>query len=110
MTRSIIFAALMATSLLGGTAARATDDIMVVRLGDLNISSDQGAKVAFKRITTAAKRFCDVGDYRALGRSAQQSACEARMVAKAVSSLDAPIVTALYAPQKTVLLASRNTH
>jgi hypothetical protein len=32
------------------------------------------------------------------------------MVGKAVRALDAPVVTALYAPSPTILLASRATH
>ena len=110
MTRYSILAAFLATSVLTAGAAQAQNDIMVVRLGDLNVSSTQGAQVALRRIQSAASQFCSDGDSRNLGRIAEHRACEARMVGKAVRSLDAPVVTALYAPTSTILLASRTTH
>jgi UrcA family protein len=110
MTRYSILAAFLATTALAAGAAQAQNDIMVVRVGDLNVASTQGAQVALQRIKSAAAQFCSDRDSRDLGRIAQHRACEARMVGKAVRSLDAPVVTALHAPSPAILLASRATH
>jgi UrcA family protein len=110
MNRYSILAAFLATTLLAAGAAQAQNDIMVVRVGDLNVASTQGAQVALHRIKTAAAQFCSDGDSRDLGRIAEHRSCEARMVGKAVRSLDAPVVTALYAPTSSFRLASETTH
>jgi UrcA family protein len=109
MTRYSILAAFLATTVLTAGAAQAQNDIMVVRIGDLNVSSTQGAQVALHRIKSAAAQFCSDADSRDLGRIAQHRACETRMVGKAVRSLDAPVVTALYAPSSSFRLASETT-
>lgn len=110
MTRYSILAAFLATTVLTAGAAQAQNDIMVVRIGDLNVASTQGAQVALRRIQSAAAQFCSDGDSRDLGRIAEHRSCQTRMVAKAVRSLDAPVVTALYAPSPTFRLASEATH
>ncbi|MDB5426052.1 MAG: hypothetical protein JWR47_2962 [Phenylobacterium sp.] len=110
MTRYSILAAFMATTVLAAGAAQAENDIMVVRVSDLNVASTQGAQVALQRIKSAASQFCSDADSRDLGRIAQHRSCEARMIGKAVRSLDAPVVTALYAPPSTFRLASEATH
>ena len=110
MTRYSILAAFLATTVLTAGAAQAQNDIMVVRIGDLNVASTQGAQVALHRIKSAAAQFCSDGDSRDLGRIAEHRSCQTRMVAKAVRSLDAPVVTALYAPSPTFRLASEATH
>ncbi|WP_309604086.1 UrcA family protein [Phenylobacterium sp.] len=108
MTRFSLLAALAASTLLSAGAVRAETDIMVIRLGDLNTASAQGAQVAFRRIHAGAARFCRDGDSRDLGRIAYQRACESRMIGKAVDQLAAPGVTALYRAQPNILLASRD--
>jgi UrcA family protein len=109
MTRYSILAAFLVSTVLTAGAAQAQNDVMVVRVGDLNVASSQGAQVALNRIRSAAAQFCSDGDSRDLGRIAEHRSCEARMTAKAVRSLDAPVVNALYAPSPTILLASRTT-
>ena len=109
MTRFSILAALVATTVLAAGAAQAQNDIMVVRVGDLNVASTQGAQVALQRIKSAAAQFCSDADSRDLGRLAEHRSCETRMIGKAVRSLDAPVVTALYAPSSNFRLASQAT-
>jgi len=110
MIRHSVFAACVLASFLAGAAAQAQNDSMVVRVGDLNVASKQGAQVAYQRIKFAARQFCNHGDSRNLGRIGEQRECETRMMGKAVRSLDAPIVTALSAPQSSIVLATRATH
>jgi UrcA family protein len=110
MTRYSILAAFMATSVLAAGSAQAQNDVMVVRVGDLNVASQQGAQVALQRIKSAASQFCGGEGSRDLGRIAEHRSCETRMIGKAVRSLDAPVVTALYAPSSNFRLAGETTH
>lgn len=70
---------------------------MSVRVGDLNLRSDNGAKVALRRITSTSKSFCG-GDpgRRTLAEQMETSKCVKRMTYMAVNKLDAPMVTAQY--------------
>jgi UrcA family protein len=110
MNRIIKIAAAAAILGLTGVAgtASAQQDIMVVRVGDLNTSSHQGAEVALRRIKNAASQFCGPQS-RDLTTSSIQRRCEARMTEKAVSTLNAPKVTALYAPSQSIQLAQAET-
>jgi UrcA family protein len=105
MNRIIKIAAAAAILTLGAAgAASAKEDIMVVRVGDLNTSSHDGAQIALRRIKNASTRFCGP-QTRDLGTSFEQKRCEKRMTQKAVASLNAPMVTALYSPSESFTLA-----
>jgi UrcA family protein len=110
MNRYSILAAFVAATVVACGGAQAQTDTMSVRVGDLNVANTQGAQVALQRIKVAARQFCSHGDSRDLSRVYEQDACEARMMGKAVRSLNAPIVTALYAPNSSIRLASRTSH
>ena len=107
MNRYSILAAFITVTVIACGGAQAQTDTMSVRVGDLNVAKTQGAQVALQRIRVAARQFCSHGESRNLDRVSAQEACEARMMGKAVRSLDAPIVTALYAPSSTIRLATR---
>jgi len=106
MNRYSVLAACVLASFLAGGAAQAQNDSMVVRVGDLNVANTQGAQVAFQRIRSAARQFCNHGDSRNLGRIAEQRDCEGRMIGKAVHSLGAPMVMALYQSKPTVVASA----
>lgn len=110
MNRILKIAAAAAVLGLAGVAgaASAQEDIMVVRVGDLNTASHQGAEIALRRIKTAATQFCGP-QTRDLGATYAQQRCARRMTQKAVSSLNAPMVTALYAPSQSLQLAQAET-
>lgn len=110
MNRYSILAAFIIATVVAWGGAQAQTDTMAVRVGDLNVANTQGAQVALQRIRVAARQFCSHGDSRDLGRVSEQQACEVRMMGKAVRSLNAPIVTALYAPESNIRLASRTSH
>lgn len=97
--------AVLALSVAGG--ARAEEGVMRVKVGDLNVHSDAGARSAFKRINNAARDFCGPLQGYSAGYPAQVRACRKEMVDKAVAKLDAPLVTALYTPQAATQLARR---
>jgi UrcA family protein len=99
---------LLALSFLCAGAASAKEDLMIVRVSDLNVASQPGAEVALRRIKNASAQFCGGdGDYTNLDRRSEQKACARIMTTKAVRVLNAPMVTALYAPRGAVELASR---
>ncbi|MEO8114420.1 MAG: UrcA family protein [Phenylobacterium sp.] len=100
-----IAAALAALTVLAGGAAHAQDGAMTVRINDLNVAGEPGARIALNRIRQAAVQFCGEGETRDLGRMVQQKGCVKQMTRKAVETLNAPRVTSLYDPHATILLA-----
>lgn len=110
MNRILKIAAAAAVLALGGVAgtASAQEDIMVVRVGDLNTKSHDGAEIALRRIKNAANQFCGPQS-RDLSINQEQRRCKTRMTQKAVASLNAPMVTALYGPSTSFTLAQNET-
>lgn len=108
MTRFVISVAALTLALAASSVASAEDASMSVRVGDLNVQSDAGARAALTRIRVAASSFCGGAGSRDLGVIAEQRACVDRMSAKAVDSLNAPKVTALngQSPSSGIELAS----
>lgn len=97
-----------------GTQAFGQDgtDQMRVKVGDLNLATNNGAQSALNRIRVASRDFCSVspGD-RNLAVQAEARKCDAQMAYLAVKKLDSPVVTAMYEGSRTtqppVLLAQR---
>lgn len=115
MTHNLVAAAGVSALLLAASQAApltaAEAGTMTVKIGDLRLGAAPGAQRAYKRIRMAAAEFCgDDRSFRRLKQNAEISRCKARMTYLAVSKLDAPMVTALYAKsgqQPPILLASR---
>lgn len=97
--------AVLALSMTSG--AHAEEGIMRVKVGDLNVHTDAGARTAFKRINNAARDFCGPLYGYSATYPAEIRACRKDMVDKAVAKLDAPLVTALHTPQAATQLAQR---
>lgn len=85
-----------AVLLLAPGLARAAEDSMVVRLGDLNVATEPGAQSALRRIRDAADNFCGGQGVRSIQLQTAAAVCRAEMTDKAVAQLHAPVVTALY--------------
>lgn len=98
MYRSIVPAAVL-VALLASTAAHAQEDVMRVRIGDLNLQQEYGAKVALRRIKSASDAFCGGHKISAMEFHRQITKCRQTMTDKAVAQLDAPLVTAIYEPK-----------
>jgi UrcA family protein len=81
-------------------AAAATPDgdipSMVVKFGDLNLSTTEGASVLYRRITAAAARVCPerTRDLQSVGRSA---GCRKAAIARAVAAIPSPQLAAIHA-------------
>jgi UrcA family protein len=68
----------------------------VVKFGDLNLQSTDGAEALYRRIQRAANKVCwDSRDIHVLNDTARRD-CVERAVAKAVSDVDNRHLTALY--------------
>ena len=80
---------------------------MRVRIGDLNLHHEEGAKVALHRIKSAATRFCGGEITSPLEFANSVNSCRKDMTEKAVVQLNTPLVTALYAPRASTTQYAR---
>lgn len=105
-TKTMMAAAAAAATLLAGGAASATTDLMIVRVSDLDVQTEGGARAALRRIRAAAGEFCapDNRWHGPVPRSGRD-ACENRMTDKAVEALDAPRVRHLHQPARARQMA-----
>jgi UrcA family protein len=90
-----------------GVASAAVPDESVraitVSYSDLNLASDQGSKVLYARIVSAARAVCGANDVdaRDLHALALEQACETRAVAQAVQQVNMPTLAALHSAHLT---------
>jgi len=80
-------------------AATATGDVpsVVVKYGDLNLSTKEGTHSLYGRITSAARQVCERPDLRDLATFAASRQCESAAIARAVSDVHSPRLAAVYA-------------
>jgi UrcA family protein len=83
-----------------------------VTYGDLNLANPQGIEQLYRRIVGAAQQVCDALNGRSLQAKEQFSICTKQSIARAVSAVDQPALTALHAiksgrPDNTVKLAKQ---
>lgn len=107
MIRYSFTAALAALSLASGAAFAQTPDQMVVKVGDLNLATSQGAEIAHKRIDNAATQFCGGNLSQDIGQRLEQQKCVAHMSGQADSQLKVLVASARN-PQNGIIVASRS--
>ena len=103
-SRSIIstmlagFAALACVAHGGTVVAQPAQPLTkIVAFGDLNLDSDQGAKVLYARLRHAAQYVCSPWEDRGdLNRRAIWQTCVANSLSDAVRRINKPQVTALH--------------
>ena len=83
-----------------------------VTYGDLNLANAQGVEQLYRRIVGAARQVCVGLDGRSLIEKEQFSICIKQSIARAVTAVDQPALTALHAiktgqPESTVQLAKQ---
>jgi UrcA family protein len=108
------FGAALAALTLSATVASAQpapqpQDVMVVRLSDLDTGHAAGAQAALRRIRSAANRFCGEDGSRDLGRHFEQQRCADRMVTKAVDALGSTQVAQLWTTKGAIRGVDTNT-
>lgn len=92
----------VAGSLLAGAAAMASAaspqnaaPTAVVRYNDLDLSTEQGAKVLYLRILGAAERVCPDANNRDLAAMHERETCRHDAISSAVQAVSSPRLAAL---------------
>ncbi len=70
---------------------------VTVRYGDLDLSSDAGSSVLYRRLTSAARQVCAADGTRDLNLLAAAQKCEDRAVAHAVQEINSTKLAMIYA-------------
>jgi UrcA family protein len=92
------FAALAYVAPCGKVVAEPAETLTrTVAFGDLNLDSDQGAKVLYARLRQAAQYVCGSSeDSRDLNRWAIRQTCVKNSLSDAVRQINKPLVTTLH--------------
>ena len=108
---------LIATALVGlvgacvatQSAFADTTDIptATVKFADLDVSHPAGAALLYSRIQNAAKGVCSPFEGLSAQASARMHACIDHAVARAVASVDKPVLTQLYASKQGIVTPVR---
>jgi UrcA family protein len=100
MRMTCVLLAVVSTTMLAGVtqAAHAGDNLpkQVVTYKDLNLNSDAGTKVLYKRIQGAADEVCGKVDVRDLQGMSVRKACLDRAISQAVAAVNSPMLTRVY--------------
>jgi UrcA family protein len=101
-----------ASSFAGISSAADTGPLLaLVKYGDLNVSSPEGATVLYTRIRTAAEQVCRPFDGRDLAFKKVKDSCMHDAIATAVAKVDQPALFSAYNAKngisKPVMLVSR---
>jgi UrcA family protein len=86
-----------ALSVAHANSARDFVPAVAVAYGDLDLSTQAGSTVLYRRIVMAAEKVCPSVDIRELGRFEAVRACQDAAIARAVSRVDSPQLAAVYA-------------
>jgi UrcA family protein len=75
---------------LGAVAATPVSDVpsITVRYGDLDLSTDQGTRILYRRLTGAANLVCPNADNRDLNGATQAAQCRATAISAAVKKIN----------------------
>ena len=98
--RAAMCAAVLLVGSLGvAQAATASDEVpsLVVRYGDLDLSTDAGVRALSRRLSTAAHQVCPFEDSKSPAQMAYNSTCRAEAIARAVHDINSPHLAALEA-------------
>jgi len=87
---SLLAACGLGAASLGAIAATPDSDApsITVRYGDLDLSTDQGTRVLYRRLSGAANLVCPIVDNRDLSASTQAAQCRATAIATAVKKIN----------------------
>jgi UrcA family protein len=94
-----VLAAVSATMLAGVTQAAGSGDNVPkqeVTYQDLNLNSNDGIHLLYKRIQGAANKVCGEVDVRDLQGMRVNKACVNRAISQAVAAVNSPMLTRVY--------------
>jgi UrcA family protein len=94
---AVLVGCLLAGSVGAAQAATSTDAVptVVVRYGDLDLSSTEGARVLYQRISVAARQVCPVEFSRAVLQVGKNRACREAAIERAVNAVNNPQLVAM---------------
>jgi len=100
--RTLIAGAILsALAISYATASRADDDLsppqVVVRFGDLDVSTSQGAATLYRRIRGAALNVCSRMYVDEQAYKWHQNACLQKVIGDAVIQVNRPLLSAVFA-------------
>lgn len=97
-TMAAVAAVCLATVAVGAHAGEAANGAAArtVRYSDLNLNTQAGAAVLYKRIRSAAEQVCGDVDVRRLDEVAAGKACVDRAISSSVHSVNNPLLTRVY--------------
>jgi UrcA family protein len=94
---AVLVGCLLAGSVGAAQAATSEDAVptVVVRYGDLDLSTTDGARVLYQRISVAARQVCPVQITRVLALVGKNRACREAAIERAVNAVNNPQLAAL---------------
>jgi UrcA family protein len=95
VTNLLVVATALAVGMLTGVAHGAEVPTQTVRFQDLNLNTDAGVRVLYKRIQGAANQVCGDVDGRELAVAQAHKACVDKAVADAVAAVNNQQVVAI---------------
>jgi UrcA family protein len=93
---ALFAASAVTTTALAASPADSSPTVRV-RYDDLNLSSEQGNQVLYRRIVKAAEEVCPGTHARDLDTRAAAERCQAAAIAKAVGEVNSPQLAMLHA-------------
>ena len=97
-TLAAVAAICLASVTVGAHAGKTASDMQVrtVHYSDLNLNSQEGVAILYKRIRDAAEQVCGDVDSRRLNEAALAKACVDRTMSTSVHSVNNPKLTLEY--------------
>jgi UrcA family protein len=74
---------------------------VAIQYSAFELSSDEGARILYRRIASAAQEVCPQADSRDLNGFALSKACRSEAIARAVRDIHSPRLAALYSARTT---------
>jgi UrcA family protein len=88
---------LLALASQAGASVGTTErDNVVVKYGDLDLTTDKGQEVLFRRVTFAAKQVCPTSGFTYLEQLTRMHACVNATVARTLNEIGQPMLADRY--------------
>jgi len=100
LTRTALLVGCSLVSAMGVAQADAPTDnapSLVVRYGDLDLTTDAGVQTLYRRLAVAAHEVCPFEDSKSLTQVAYNHTCRTEAIARAVHDINSPRLAALQA-------------
>jgi UrcA family protein len=94
---AVLVGCLLAGTVGAAQAATSTEAVptVVVRYGDLDLATSDGAQVLYQRISVAARQVCPVENSRAVSQIGKNRACREAAIERAVNAVNNPHLLAM---------------